>query len=56
MLLELEGAAAGEGDVVIGGKKSDQAEGEATDRLGQPQTIEPEAIQARPGAGCGWWC
>jgi hypothetical protein len=53
LLVELEGAPA-EGDVVIGGKKSDQAEGEATDGLRQPQAIEPEAIQARPSAGCGW--
>jgi len=55
LLVELEGAP-GDGDVVIGGKKSDQAEGEATDGLRQSQAIEPEAIQARPSAGCGWWC
>jgi hypothetical protein len=33
LLLELEGAP-GEGDVVKGGKKRDQAESEATDGLG----------------------
>ena len=39
MLLELEGAAV-EGDVVIGGEESDQAEGKATDGLGEAEAIE----------------
>ena len=47
MLLELEGAA-GEGDVVIGGKQGDQAEGDAAEHLEHTQ-----AIQAQPAAG---WC
>ena len=42
MLLELEGAAV-EGDVVIGGEESDQAEGDAAEGLG-----EPEAVEAKP--------
>jgi hypothetical protein len=44
LLGELEGAA-GEGDVVIGGKKRDQAKGETTEGLG-----EAEAIEGKPGA------
>ncbi len=47
MLLEPEGAAEG-GDVVIGGKESDQAEGEAAEHLEHTQ-----AIKAQPAAG---WC
>jgi hypothetical protein len=41
--------APGEGEVVIGGKQGDQAEGEAADRLG-----ETEAIEAGPRRGCCW--
>ena len=44
MLLELEGAA-GDGDVVIGGKQGDQAEGDAPEHLEHTQ-----AIQAQPAA------
>lgn len=50
LLVELEGAAA-DGDGVLRTEKSNQAEGEATDGLGQAQ-----AIEVRPGAGSGWWC
>jgi hypothetical protein len=42
LLLEVEGAAAGEGDVVIGGKKSDQAEGKAANGFRQPQPVETQ--------------
>jgi len=48
LLLELEGAA-GEGDVVIGGKQGNQAEHEAAEHLESTQ-----AIQAQPAAGR--WC
>ena len=44
MLGDLEGAA-GEGDVVIGGKESDQAKDQASDGLG-----EAKAIKCGPGA------
>ena len=39
--------APGEGDVVIGGEESDQAEGKAADGLG-----ETEAIEGGPRRGC----
>jgi hypothetical protein len=42
-------AVAEEGDVVIGGEESDQAEGEAAEHLEQAQ-----AIEIQPAAG--WWC
>jgi hypothetical protein len=45
LLLELQGAA-GEGDVVIGGKQGNQAEQEAAKHLEHTQ-----AIQAQPAAG-----
>jgi hypothetical protein len=45
LLLKLEGAA-GEGDVVIGGKQGNQAEGYAAKHLEHTQ-----AIQAQPAAG-----
>jgi hypothetical protein len=45
LLLELEGAAE-DGDVVIGGKDSDQAEVEAAEHLEHTQ-----AIEAQPAAG-----
>jgi hypothetical protein len=48
LLLEGDGAA-GEGDVVIGGKQGDQAEEQAADGLGEADAIEAEA----PG-GLGW--
>jgi len=38
-----------EGEMVIGGEESDQAEGKATDGLG-----ETEAIEAGPRRGCCW--
>ena len=41
--------APGDGEVVIGGKEGDQAEGEATDGLG-----ETEAIEAGPKRGFCW--
>ncbi len=44
MLGELE-VAAGEGEVVIGGKERDQAKDEATEGLG-----DAEAIEGEPGA------
>ncbi len=44
MLGDREGAA-GEGDVVIGGKESDQAKDQASDGLG-----EAKAIKSGPGA------
>jgi hypothetical protein len=45
LLLELEGAA-GEGDVVIGGKQGNQAEGDTAEHLEHTQ-----AIKAQPAAG-----
>ena len=39
MLLELEGVA-GEGDVVIGGKQGDQAEGDAAQGLENAKAVE----------------
>ena len=45
MLLELE-AAAEEGDVVIGGIEGDEAEGEATDGLGDTELVQPEGAEA----------
>jgi hypothetical protein len=44
LLLELEGAIE-DGDVVIGGKESDQAESQSSDGLG-----EAESVEAGPGA------
>ena len=38
--------APGEGEVVIGGKEGDQAEGEATDGLGDTQPVKPEGAGA----------
>ena len=49
MLLEEEGAP-GEGDVVIGGEEGDQAEGEATDGLGEPEAVQTEGAEASLGA------
>ena len=39
MLGDREGAA-GEGDVVIGGKESDQAESQSSDGLGEAESVE----------------
>jgi hypothetical protein len=47
LLLERDGEAE-DGDVVIGGKESDQAEGDASKHLEHAQ-----AIEAQPAAG---WC
>jgi hypothetical protein len=41
--------APGDGEVVIGGEKGDQAEGKATDGLG-----ETEAVEGGPRRGCYW--
>jgi hypothetical protein len=46
-LLEFDGTTE-EGDVVIGGKEGDQAEGKAAEYL-----QDAEAIEAQPAAG---WC
>jgi hypothetical protein len=40
-------AAPGKGEVVIGGKKSDQAEGQATGGLGEAKPVETRAWQGR---------
>jgi hypothetical protein len=49
--LLLEGdVAAGEGDVVIGGKQGDQSEDETADGLGQAEPVETEAVETGPGA------
>jgi hypothetical protein len=45
LLLELEGAAE-EGDVVIGGKQGDQAEGDGAEHL-----EHAEVVEAQPAAG-----
>jgi hypothetical protein len=42
--------AAREGEVVIGGEESDQTEGEAADRLGEPKLVKAQANPA-PWAG-----
>ncbi len=54
MLLEGD-VAAGEGDVVIGGKQGDQAEDETAEGLGQTEPVEAkhvetEAVATGPGA------
>ena len=38
--------APGEGDVVIRGEQSDQADGKAADRLGGTKAIQPEGAEA----------
>ncbi len=40
---------AGEGDVVIGGKEGDQAEGKPADGLGDTEAIQPEGAEASLG-------
>ena len=58
LLLELE-AAAGEGDVVIGGKQGDQAESKPAERLGGAKAVEtrparrwcPQVWRGRWGGG-----
>ena len=41
-------AAAGDGEVVIGGKEHDQADGKASDRLGDTEAIKPQGAEASP--------
>ena len=48
MLLEGDGVAE-KGDVVIGGKERDQAEGNTTDGLGEPEPVHPEGAEASLG-------
>ena len=48
MLLEADGEAE-EGDMVIGGEESDQAEGNATDGLGEPELVQPEGAETSLG-------
>ena len=43
--------APGDGEVVIGGKQGDQAEGEAADGLGETEAIEGGPVEAGPGWG-----
>jgi hypothetical protein len=50
LLVELEDVPV-EGDVVIGGKERDKAEGEATDGLGQPKPVKTQRGKARAGGG-----
>ena len=40
--------APGEGEVVIGGEKGDQAKSEATDGLGEAEPIETEPAKTEP--------
>jgi hypothetical protein len=40
--------APGEGEVVIGGEKGDQAKSEATDGLGEAEPIETEPAKSEP--------
>lgn len=47
MPLELEGPT-GEGDVVIGGKQSDQAKCEAATGLGETEPVDAEGADATP--------
>ena len=42
--------APGDGEVVIGGKQGDQAEGKATDGLGEAEPVKPEGADASLGA------
>ena len=49
--------APGDGEVVIGGEKGDQAEGKATDGLGETEPVESEpakteTVRARPRRRC----
>lgn len=44
-LLDEGDGAAGDGDVVIGGKERDQADHKAADRLGDTKAIQPEAAE-----------
>jgi hypothetical protein len=39
----------GDADVVIGGNQGDQAEGEAANRLGDTEAIQPEGAEASLG-------
>jgi len=38
--------ASSDGEVVIGGEEGDQAEGEATDGLGDTELVQPEGAEA----------
>ena len=56
MLRDGDGAP-GEGEVVIGGEKGDQAKSKATDGLGEAEPVETESaktetVRARPGRSC----
>ena len=46
--------ASSDGEVVIGGEEGDQAEGKATDGLGETEPVEtnPAKTEAWPGRGC----
>ena len=47
MLRELEGAA-GDGDVVIGGKESEQAQDQAADGLRETEAVETKPVETEP--------
>ncbi len=49
MLLDWE-AAAGDGDVVIGGEQGDQAEDQTANGLGKTKPVKTETVAAGPGA------
>ena len=58
MLRDGDGAP-GEGEVVIGGEKGDQAKSKATDGLGEAESVESEpakteTVRARPRGRCCW--
>jgi hypothetical protein len=44
--------APGDEEVVIGGEEGDQAEGKATDGLGETEPVEAETTRAWPGRRC----
>ena len=48
MLLDWE-AAAGDGDVVIGGEQGNQVEDQATKGLGQTEPVKTEPVKTGPG-------
>ena len=49
MLLDWE-AAAGDGDVVIGGEQGNQTEDQAAKGLGETEPVKTEPVAAGPGA------
>ena len=53
MLLDWE-AAAGDGDVVIGGEQGDQAEDQTANGLGETEPVQTEPVAAGPGALQMW--